>query len=402
MKSQKFTLFAFFILSITIWGCKKRGEDIVQTATVKITVNYPETFSTKTAANTEVKLTSKGTGSSVSAFTNSNGVATFVDLLPGTYDVAVNKSLSATESQTLTGVAQALVLNAAKTDVQIAAPQSPELTLQLSGSAAGSLLIKEVYYTGSRTAAGGTYFSDQFIELYNNSTDIIYLDGLCIADVFGNSGLINPTSLPSAFNTDNANSYASNVWRIPGTGKQYPLAPGASIIIAQDGVNHKEATLNPNSPVDLSKADFETYNERPDNRDADAPGVPNLEKLYFTGGFDWLLTVFGPGIIIFRTDDFSKLQLVTVPGSTSTTTYVKVPNNLVIDAFEALKDASSGSFKRIPVALDAGYVFATDTYTAESFRRKVSTTINGRRILKDTNNSGNDFEKLATPSPKGF
>ena len=402
MKSQKLTFIACLLLGFSIIGCKKREADLVQTATVKIAVQYPETYSTRSAANTEVKLTSKGTGTAISAFTNGEGIATFSDVVPGTYDVAVNKSLSATESQTLTGLAQATVLNAAKTDVIISAPQSPDITLQLSGSAVGSLLIKEVYFTGSRTAAGGTYFSDQFIELYNNSTEVIYLDGLCIADLYGNSGLINPSSLPTPFHTDNANSYAGNVWRIPGTGTQHPLAPGASIVIAQDGVNHKEATLNPNSPVDLSTADFETYNERPDNRDADAPGVPNLERLYFTGGFDWLLTVFGPGVVIFRTEDFSKLEMVPLPGSTSTTTYVKIPNALVIDAFEALKDATSGSFKRVPVGLDAGFVFASNTYTAESFRRKVATTINGRRVLQDTNNSASDFEKLTTPTPKSF
>ncbi|MNQ80536.1 hypothetical protein D3C85_955210 [compost metagenome] len=191
------------------------------------------------------------------------------------------------------------------------------------------------------------------------------------------------------------------MWRIPGTGRQHPLAAGASIVIAQDGVNHKEATLNPNSPVDLSNADWETYNERPDNRDADAPNVPNLEKLYFTGGFDWLLTVFGPGMVIFRTDDFSKLEKVAIPNSTLPER-IKIPNSLVIDAFEALKDANSASYKRVPVALDAGFVYASDTYTAESFRRKVSNTVGGRIVLQDTNNSGNDFVKLATPTPKKF
>ncbi|WP_113653213.1 DUF4876 domain-containing protein [Pedobacter namyangjuensis] len=402
MKTQRFTLILFLALATTIWGCKKREGNLVQTATVKINVSYPETYSLKPAANTEVKLTNKGNGSVVSGFTNATGVATFSDVIPGTYDISVNKSLSAAESLTLTGVSQAIVLNAAKSDAVVSAPQSPEITLQLSGSVAGNLVIKEVYYTGSKTPAGGTYFSDQFVELYNNSTEVIYLDGLCIADIYGNAGLINPSSLPTAFNTDNTSSYAGNVWRIPGTGKQRPLAPGESIIIAQDGVNHREATLNPNSPVDLSKADWETYNERPDNRDADAPGVPNLEKLYFTGGFDWLLSVFGPSLVIFRTDDFSKLTLSNIPGSTSATTYVKIPNALVIDSFQALKDASSGSFKRLPVAIDAGFVFATDTYTGESFRRKISTTINGRRVLQDTNNSGEDFQKLSTPTPRGF
>jgi len=402
MKTTKITILFFFVMTAVFWGCKKRDHGMVQTASVQVQVKYPDTYSQAFAANTEVKMTNKGSGVIATASTNASGIAVFTDMVPGNYDLSVSKTLTAAEGLTLTGVSQVLSLHAAKNDVTVTAPASATIELQLGGSAAGNLLIKEVYYTGSKTPSGGTYFSDQFVEIYNNSTDVIYLDGLCIADMYGNSGLINPTSLPTAFNTDANHVYAGNVWRIPGSGKAHPLAPGASIIIAQDGVNHKEATLNPNSPVDLSKADWETYNERPDNRDADAPGVPNLEKLYFTGGFDWLLTVFGPGLVIFRTDDFDRLDKVTVPGSTSTTEYIKIPNTAVIDAFEGLKDASSGSFKRIPVALDAGFVFASDTYTAESFRRKVVTTINGRKVLQDTNNSGNDFVKLATPTPKGF
>lgn len=389
------------VTSSLLWACKKRDTGI-QTATVQVSVKYPDNYSEQNVANAEVKLTSKSIGSVISSFTSSSGIAVFQDVIPGTYDITVTKVLTSTDAQTLTGISQTLTLNASKTDVSIDPIAGSSVELKLSGSAAGNLLIKEVYYPASKTASGGTYFSDQFVEIYNNSTDVIFLDGLCIADIFGNSGLINTTSQPSPFKTDADHSYASNVWRIPGTGKQFPLNPGTSIVIAQDGVNHKESTLNPNSPVDLSKADWETYNERPDNRDADAPGVPNLEKVYFTGGFDWLITVFGPGLIIFRTEDFSKLEKLTAPGSTSTTQYVKIPNSIVIDAFEALKDAGSASYKRIPVALDAGFVFASNTYTSESFRRKTRSIINGRRVLQDTNNSANDFELLTKPTPKGF
>lgn len=401
MKTTKIPILLSLALVLIAGACKKRDGG-VQTATVQVSVQYPDNYAQPNAGNAEVKLTSKTNGTVASAFTNSSGIATLSDVIPGTYDIAVSKALTAGEAVTLTGISQAITLNASKTDVAVSALTGNTIALKLAGSAAGNLLIKEVYYTGSKTPSGGTYFSDQFVEIYNNSTDVIYLDGLCIADLYGNSGLINTNSLPTSFKSDATNAYAGNVWRIPGTGKQRPLNPGTSIIIAQDGVNHKEATLNPSSPVDLSTADWETYNERPDNRDADAPGVPNLEKLYFTGGFDWLLTVFGPGVVIFRTDDFSRLEKVTAPGIASTTEYIKIPNNLVIDAFEGLKDAGSVSFKRVPVALDAGFVYASDTYTAESFRRKTSTTISGRRVLQDTNNSGSDFEKLGKPTPKGF
>lgn len=381
-------------------ACNNNRSGDIRTANVTIKVNYPSTYSQQNASQASVTITSIADGSTKTATTGDDGQAVFSGVLPGSYNISVTRSLTAQQALTLTGVSQELTLNAASSNVAVSGTQDATFTLELQGTVAGSLLIKEIYYTGSKTAAGGTYFSDQFVEIYNNSTDTLYLDSLCIGDAYGNSGLINPNSLPTPFNTDNQHVYLSNVWRIPGTGKDHKLAPGQSIIIAQDGVNHKDALLNPASPVDLSKADWETYNERPDGRDADAPGVPNLERVYFTGGFDWLLTVFGPGVVIFRAD-FNSLEKVAIPGTTLDAR-IKVPNAAVIDAFEGLKDAASVAYKRIPTALDAGFVHADDTYNMQSFRRKTATTINGRKVLQDTNNSSTDFEKLAAPAPKVF
>lgn len=393
-------LVATLLFGLGLSACRKDRFGELEKANVTVKVNYPSTYSQPAANSATVTLTSIDDASVKTAATNSNGEAIFADVLPGSYNIAVSKSLTADEARTLTGISTAISLNALQGNVAITNGQDPVYELTLQGSAAGNIVFKEVYYTGSKTSMGGTYFSDQFIELYNNSTDTLYLDSLCIADAYGNAGLINPTSLPTPFNTDNSAVYVSTIWRIPGTGKQQPLAPGKSIIIAQDGVNHKDPLLNPNSPVDLSAADWETYNERPDNRDADAPAVPNLEKVYYNGGFDWNVPVFGASLVIFKAD-FSKLEQVPIPGSTQPAR-IKIPNNIIIDGFEALKDGGAGSFKRIPPAVDAGFVFADDTYNMQSFRRKTSTTINGRRVLQDTNNSGNDFEKIATPTPKKF
>lgn len=397
---MKYLSYVSLFLVVVFASCKKDKFGDLAGATVTINVSYPAAYSKQAASGATITLTSTSDASVQTGTANDNGQVVFNDVLPGTYHINVNKSLSASDAAVLTGISTALSLNATQNNVVISNGQNPVYALQLQGSVAGSLLIKEVYYTGSRTASGGTYFSDQFVEIYNNSTDTLYLDSLCIGDVYGVSGLVNPTDVPSRFNTDKDNVYLNNVWRIPGTGKQHPLAPGKSIVIAQDGVNHKEAALNPNSPVDLSNADWETYNERADNRDADAPNVPNLERVYFTGGFDWLITVFGPGLVIFKAD-FAQLEQVAIPGSTLASR-IKVPNTAVVDAFEALMDGNSGTFKRVPTALDAGFVFADNTYNMQSFRRKVSTTINGRRILQDSNNSGNDFEKLSKPTPRSF
>lgn len=396
---QVFALLFFVTAFVT--ACKDDPEELL-TSEVSVKVTFPDNYSTGPASGVSVTLTGIADGAVKTAVTTETGTAVFTNILPGAYSVSVTKTLSEQEALTLTGIGESISLNAVENSLVVVGGENAMVELKLQGSAVGSLLIKEVYYTGSKTPGGGTYFSDQFIEIYNNSTETIYLDQLMIADAYGVAGLINPTNVPTPFNEDKNNTYVNTVWRIPGSGKEHPLEPGKSIIIAQDGVNHKNEDLNPASPVDLSKADWETYNERPDNRDADAPDVPNLEKLYYNGGFDWNLPVFGPGLIIFKAD-FTALEQVAIPGaSAATPARIKVPNSVVIDAFEGLKDATSGSFKRIPVALDAGFVYADDTYNQQSFRRKTAKTINGRRVLQDSNNSTSDFEKLSKPTPGSF
>ena len=51
------------------------------------------------------------------------------------------------------------------------------LNIEVQGLKVSPLIFKEIYYCGSRPEKGGVYFRDQFYEIYNNSADILYLDG---------------------------------------------------------------------------------------------------------------------------------------------------------------------------------------------------------------------------------
>ncbi|HYW30111.1 MAG TPA: DUF4876 domain-containing protein [Gemmatimonas sp.] len=382
-------------------GCSDSTTE-VRTFPLEVRVEYPATFATPAAARARVLLTSTERNTTDSAETDAQGVARFARVLPGSYTLASSVSLSPEEAFTLTGQRSALTLNALAPARTFSAAGTAPVVLSLAGSRLGDLVIKEVYFTGSRTPSGGTYFSDQFVEIYNNATDTVYLDGLLVADVFGISGQINPTSVPTPFQSDASHVYVSSIWQIPGTGRQRPLAPGRSIVIAQDGIDHRsDPNGNPSSPVNLATADWETYNERPDGRDLDSPTVPNLTRVLFRGGFDWLLPVFGPGVVIFRAPSVTALDSALVPGTTQTYAS-RVPVATVIDAFEALQNGNSGPYKRVPAALDAGFVFASGTYTGESARRKVVATIAGRRVLQDGNSTSNDFTVVTTPTPRGF
>jgi hypothetical protein len=53
--------------------------------------------------------------------------------------------------------------------------------------------------------------------------------------------------------------------------------------------------------------------------------------------------------------------------------------------------------------LDALYTYVPNgAYSSQSAIRKTETTINGRKVLKDTNNSAEDFDFLPLAIPRGF
>ena len=136
-------------------------------------------------------------------------------------------------------------------------------------------------------------------------------------------------------------------------------------MIAQDGINHKtDPSGNPNSPVDLSKADWETFMEV-SGKDTDSPGVPNLTMMYttITTVFDWIHSVNGAAVIIFRlpvdwqTYVATAANFKTAPGSTSATKYFLVNKSLVIDAVEILQADPTKQYKRLHNTLDAGFTY---------------------------------------------
>lgn len=248
----------------------------------------------------------------------------------------------------------------------------------------GNLLIEEVYYAGSPPTAGiDRYYADQFIELVNTSDAPVQLGGLVLGDAPGISGAINPGDQPGGpWIADPDFVYLSSAWRIPGEPDDVLLPPGQSIVIAHDGQNH-----TPYSALDLSAADYETYVDL-HGEDLDSPVVPNLESLWYNAGYDWLVTVFGPTIVVLSIDADA---LEPAGGSTSP---VRAPVSAVVDTMEALMDAESGDYKRLHPSVDAGFVHVSGTYSGESVQRRRDAD----GVLVDTDDSGADFV-VGVPSP---
>ena len=242
--------------------------------------------------------------------------------------------------------------------------------------AMGNLKIEEVYYAGSPPTEGiDRYYSDQFIQLRNISEHPIELGGVGIGDIYGLAGETNSGNSPSELAEDVDNVYFGNLWRIPGSAEDVLLAPGDCIRIAQDAADHQ-----PYSTLNHLDAHYETYVES--GEDHDDPVVENLESVFYTAGYDWLVTVFGPSIVVVAPSAFDAMEIV----DQGWTDVLKVPAEDVIDTMEALMDEDSGDFKRLPSHLDAGFTYTSGTYSGESVRR-----ISADGELQDTDDSGVDY-----------
>jgi len=244
----------------------------------------------------------------------------------------------------------------------------------------GDLLISQLYTTGAEPA-GGTdhYFSDQFIELVNTSSDPLDLSGIRVAEVFGSAGAINPGMAPDSFREERPEEVVmSTVWRIPEDAR---LEPSEALVLAHDGGNHR-----PFSDLDLSSASFESYVEE-SGHDEDYPTVANLESVVFNGGYDWLMTVFGPSVVVL--DATSPLDEQAGPFGPLPVASV----DAVLDGVDTLMDEDSEAFKRLPDAVDIGFAWAEGPYTGTALHRK---QVDG--VWQDSNDSSADFE-VGAPNP---
>ena len=327
-------------------------------------------------------------------FTNLSQNELTLPLLMGSYEMRI----AATATYTLNGETVAGEMSAFVSKVDVLNDSSFPVSLSIKAKG-NDFIIEEIFFAGTATLEGKQYFGDQYIKLYNPTNKVLYADGLVLAD----SEFLTVTKRDYTPNVMAEAFTAGSMVQIPGTGTQYPVQPGKSIVIAEQGINHREN--NPNS-IDLSKADFENFYP-PKVKDVDGVGVTNNINLY--------------GIFIFNNRGNRSYVIARFPEGTATATLqydyeykvgtklmqrqaLKIPNNWIVDAVNL---STKKGFEWIVTApsLDAGYTYvANDEKDAsrygKSVRRKVLSENNGKPIFKDTNNSTEDFEILTTPTLK--
>ena len=143
--------------------------------------------------------------------------------------------------------------------VSAASDLSQPVNIPLVASKTSQIVIKEVYCGGcKKDPLEGTYQSDKYVILYNNSEKVAYLDNICFGTVdpynaYGmNVWLIaDPETGEKSFR--DYVPLVECVWGFPGGGTDYPLEPGGQAVMCINGaIDH---TLQYPLSVDLNRAD---------------------------------------------------------------------------------------------------------------------------------------------------
>ena len=392
MKHSAITLMVLAVLAMV--GCQKTG-----TKTISINVRVDEA---KIAAagiqspdSYDVTISNFATGSTIEAKTE-NGLATATGIVPGVYTVTVSGS------QNQGGFIYTIA--GSESNASLLA-DGDEVTVKVDAVKEAALVFKEIYYTGVKDF----YFRDQFYEIYNNSTEVVYADNLCIAETIFASY---DKSIIYEWPIENADQYVfvKVVWQIQGDGHSYPIKPGESFVISQWATNHKAESLSKGvSPVDLTGAEFEAIEKESTAPSGlvltDNPAI-NMKKVIQAGYAmpQWLTSVSGSQYIIFKPSKPLKNEdFITATNADYNGVGREVLISDVIDAVQTVSDETGMNVLGLPKVLDAGAIWCSGQYVGESIARKIKETRpDGTKVYQDSNNTTNDFEVKKDPQVRRY
>ena len=265
--------------------------------------------------------------------------------------------------------------------------------IKVSASASSALVFKEIHYNASksRNAIGEltnyNYLKDTVFEIYNNSEDVVYADGLCLGDPMSHK------TFDFSDKIENASNYVfiySYVWQVPGSGTDYPIAPGESFIIAASAIDHSQVS----NSVDLSTAEFECICDKyKEHGQSDANAVNMTLACTIMANYlgnqlgkftDAAWVIFYPSVPLRKDGEYLESNHANNFG-------LEVLKSDILDAIDLLKTENPDN-KRLEPELDAGWLKCETTGGNQSVVRKIaSTREDGSIVLQDTNNTSEDF-----------
>jgi len=291
--------------------------------------------------------------------TDSTGILNIEGLPSANYQISIRMNHPSNNSIVIIGVKSGLEIEVEK-----------EITDTIWGSPTSSkgMVINELYTCGS--VNNFFYFSDQFIEIYNSSDSVKFLDGIQIFRVSDSqAGKFGPGS---DYDKDGDIDGVTYAFKFPGKygEKNYPFYPKTFLVLAANAIDHR--TIAPKA-VDLSKADWEFYNQFSLN-DLDNPNVKNLENIRPDEDADFYLRLDNDIIVIADGTDENWTDGINL--------------NSILDGVEYQSD--SRKQKTLDASIDKMFAISPSTYSGKSLKR----ISNGY----DINNSAIDFI-ISTPTP---
>ena len=365
---------AIMIISFWITSCEDKPNDVDRQAKAQFvvidtsgTLDIDPATNKRLFKNGTVTLYSRDYNESFKFTTNSQGMIDASNLLASHYTISVNQQVS--DAFSIFG----------NKEKDIYSTQAGIDTIYLRGMPSAGLIINEMYYCGPVNNV--FYIFDLFVELYNNSDKVQYLDGAIISRcskkdeeassiVTGSDGLLYVRVI-----------YA---FQFPGTpgGKQYPVQPGEYVVVAGDAVDHRLAVAN---SIDLSKANWEFYN--PLATDIDVASVPNVTNILSKTTTDFMVGITGDALVLS-----SGKKGVRMEG-----TDAMLDLTTILDGIQWLNKVTST--RKLDGRVDAGTAgVGIPSYSGKSVER-IPVDKNNPKKKSDTNNSTIDFGINEKPTP---
>lgn len=376
---SKILLSAFVISAgFAFSACSSDDNDTPAQKYVTVSINLSDELNLSDLKNLQLTAVNNTLGKSYTLTYDTAGVNAF-KLPQGSYSFSFKSNIT---SYTLaTGVQSADIFS-----------DTTSVSIPVSLVKQSPLIFKTIYNAGSKMG----YVRDTYFEIVNNGDSVEYLDGLILAAPQGRQSAANEWQAEGV--NDLYNSGQGPVLAFPGTGKDHPIQPGQTIVIANNAVNHAEASGNASSP-DLSKADWEIYLDY-SSQEVDNPDVPNLDVLFTNNKFmaSFALGFFGRAFILAKLPDgmdpatfaADSANIQTTPGTKSNIQFLMIPSKYVLDAVDVWDGSQTTHYSTFLSRDDAAGVISATAWSGLCERRK-TVVRNGRTYYQDTNNSSEDF-----------
>lgn len=380
-------MFIAILSFITLHSCSEDEQDQLCALSIQIEGVNEASMYTKF----QVKLTEQKSGVMTTATVNDKGIAT-TTLPQGTYKVVVEDAENG--ACTMYGAVDNYTLSQKNAKLKL-------VVKPIFETLAKTFVLDELFF--NCTSNDGAYdrnYYEEYLTIKNISNQPLYADGLSVA-IAADPNQSEAGEMAECLKNDKI--VISQLYTIPGKGREHLVQPGQSIVIAHSAVDHSEGGKKAKAR-NLTGANFEIFVPHQYAMTVDNPEVDNMIVNFSTfEAFQW---GYGGGfsVMLVKTKEDAtqycnenKVAMINPNAYTSKKQdYVVLPTNTIIDGVEI---GAKGSLvhKALPNNIDRGAVLIDDTpgmmggFKGLFVQRKTAE----KGYLQDTNNSSDDFVVIA-------